>query len=135
MSMRGEWRCRMIGGVVGCAVVVLGASHASATVQNFMAYKQAYPAAKAVSCKVCHEDAVGKSTNLNTYGKALQAFKEAGKAKTLTIEDFKAFESADLDKDGVPNQEEINAGTDPNDPGSIPPAARSTPEARTGTMP
>ncbi len=125
--MRGDWRRGMIGGVVVCGMAVLGSGTASATLSSFMAYKKTYPEAKNVSCKLCHEEAVGKSTNLNTYGKALQAFKAAGAAKALTAEDFKAFETDDLDKDGVMNQKEIDAGTDPNDPKSVPPATTSTP--------
>jgi hypothetical protein len=123
--MRGKWQHGVIGGLAVYGLMVLGAGTAGATLQNSTAYKKTYPEAKGVSCKVCHLEAIGKSANLNTYGKALQAFTGAGQGKAMTVEDFKAFETDDLDKDGVLNQQEINAGTDPSDPKSVPPAAGS----------
>lgn len=125
--MRGDWRRGLIGGVVVCGMAVLGSGTAGATLSNFTAYKKTYPEAKNVSCKLCHTEAMGKGTNLNAYGKALQAFKAVGAAKALTAEDFQAFEVDDLDKDGATNQKELDAGTDPNDPASVPPATTSTP--------
>lgn len=125
--MGGVWQRGVIAVVVGCGAVVLGAGPAGATMQNMMAYKKAYPDAKGVSCKVCHLEAIGKATNLNAYGKALEAFKGTGQAKALTVEDFQAFDAGDLDKDGATNQAEVAAGTDPNDPQSVPPAAGATP--------
>lgn len=125
--MSAKWRHGVIGGLAVCGLMGLGTEPASATLQNFSAYKKTYPEAKSVSCKICHLEAIGKSTNLNIYGKALQAFKGAGKAKALTAEDFKAFETDDLDKDGVPNQKEIESGTDPSDSKSVPPAKESKP--------
>ena len=123
----------MLHGVAGCSAIVLGAGAVGATMQNLMTYKKAHPEVKSVSCKLCHEGAVGKATDLNTSGKALQAFKGAGKAKTLTAKDFKTFERGDMDKDVVPNQQELDAGTDPNDPKSVPPAARAQPSRPSGT--
>ena len=122
-------RCAwMLHRVVGCcSMILLAAGPAGATMQNLMTYKKAHPEVKSVSCKLCHTEAAGKATNLNAFGKALRAFKGAGKAKALTAADFKTFESGDMDKDGVPNQQEIKAGTDPNDPKSVPRAARSKP--------
>jgi hypothetical protein len=108
-------------------LVLAGAGSAGATMQTMTGYKKAYPEAKAVSCKICHEAAMGTANNLNAYGNALTAFKGEGKAKALTAEDFKAFEADDLDKDGVANQKEIEAGTDVNDPTSVPAASTSTP--------
>ena len=80
--------------VVGLGLCVAGipASSAWATMQNFKSYKQAYPDKdpKTVSCKTCHEAAMGNAKNLNAYGLALQQSKGAGNAKTLTADDYKA---------------------------------------------
>lgn len=133
--MRGVWQRGVLVAVMGCGVVALGGGPAGATLQNFMAYKKAYPDAKGVSCKVCHLEAIGKAANLNAYGKALEAFKGAGQAKALTVEDFQAFDAGDLDKDGATNQAEVAAGTDPNDPKSVPPATGSQPAAAPSSTP
>lgn len=133
--MHGVWQRGVIAVVVGCGAVALGAGPAGATMQNMMAYKKAYPDAKSVSCKVCHLDAIGKATNLNVYGKALQAFKGVGQAMARTVEDYQAFDADDLDKDGATNQAEIAACTDPNDPQSVPPATSAQPAAAPGATP
>lgn len=82
-------------GLVVC-VLAVAAAPAWATMQNFKSYKEAHPDKdpKTVSCKTCHEAAVGKATNLNAYGLSLQKFKGAGKAKALTVEDYQAFDKA-----------------------------------------
>lgn len=102
------------------AGVLVGGLAAHATVQNQMSYKKAHPEAKAVSCKTCHEGAMGKATDLNAYGQALQQFKGVGLAGKLTAEDFQAFDAADADNDGATNRAELDAGTDLNDPASKP---------------
>ncbi len=82
-------------GLVVC-VLAVAAAPAWATIQNLKSYKQAYPDKdpKTVSCKTCHEAAVGKAANLNAYGLSLQKSKGAGNAKALTVEDFKTFDKA-----------------------------------------
>ncbi len=102
------------------AGVLAGGSFAAATISNQMSYKKAYPEAKGVSCKTCHEGLIGKATDLNAYGQALQQFKGVGQAQKLTTEDFQAFDAADADSDGVTNRAELDAGTDLNDPASKP---------------
>jgi len=82
-------------GLVVC-VLAVAAAPAWATVQNVKSYKQAYPDKdpKTVSCKTCHENAVGKKGDLNAYGQSLQQHKGAGNAKALTAEDYKAVDQA-----------------------------------------
>src|SRR3989338_8144404 len=57
--------------------LLLIAPQAHATIDNLKSYKQAYPGkdAKAYSCKVCHQGAIGKKGDLNAYGLAQQALK------------------------------------------------------------
>lgn len=112
------WSLALLGAVVG-------AVPAWATIDNVKTYKAAYPGkdAKAYSCKTCHDNAVGKADDLNTYGKALQQFKADQGAKQLTVEDYQAFDTADQDADGTTNAQELEAGTDPLDPASCPSAA------------
>jgi predicted CXXCH cytochrome family protein len=108
-------------GVVVIAMAA-GSPFAWATLENGKTYKRTYPGqdAKAYSCKTCHEAPVGKATNLNAYGKALQQFKGGpGTAKALTAEDYQAFDTADTDADGAANRQELDAGTDPLDPASV----------------
>jgi len=105
-----------------------------ATVENLKSYKQAYPGkdAKAYSCKICHKDAIGKKGNLNAYGKALQKSKAPADAKELAKQEIRAIEKTDADGDGVSNLDEINAGTAPGDPASVPvgqPASSATHDA------
>ncbi|MBI3996995.1 MAG: hypothetical protein HY352_04980 [Candidatus Omnitrophica bacterium] len=107
---------------VGLAGIVWLATPAWATIDNFKSYKAAYPGkdAKAYSCKVCHQHPVGRAGDLNAYGKALQQSKAQIGAKKLTVEDYRASEKGDADSDGASNVEEINAGTSPSDPASVP---------------
>jgi len=107
-----------------------------ATIDNLKAYKQAYPGkdAKAYSCKICHQGALGKKTDLNAYGKALKQFKGAGSSGKLRADDYRGFEAADLDGDGATNAEELEAGTDPLDSRATPsvesqPAGAEAPSA------
>jgi predicted CXXCH cytochrome family protein len=95
---------------------------ASATVENLKSYKAAYPgkAPKAYSCKVCHQGAVGKATDLNAYGQALQRLEAPVDPKKLKPEEYKAVEAGDADGDGATNLEELTVGTDPADPASVP---------------
>lgn len=103
--------------------IVAGGTLAWATIDNVKSYKEAYPGKepKAYSCKACHEGAIGKKGDLNAYGLALQASKAEQGAKKLTVEDYRAFEAGDADKDGATNLQELDAGTDLNDPASVPP--------------
>ncbi|HEX9780538.1 MAG TPA: hypothetical protein VGB20_04915 [bacterium] len=111
-------------GVIAAALVM--APSARATIQNVKSFKDAYPGTKVVTCKVCHEAAIGKKGNLNAYGKALEALKGAGNALTLTVEDYRAVEDQDADEDGATNGEELEAGTDPSDPASAPEGSPSS---------
>lgn len=94
---------RIIGVTVGVCALVSTAAPAWATMQNLKSYKQAHPDQdpKTVSCKTCHEAAVGKATNLNTYGAALQKFTGVGKAKALTVEDYQAYDKANPPEAGA----------------------------------
>ncbi len=69
------------------------------------AAKKAYPNAKGISCKTCHQNPIGRGGDLNSYGAALKKNKL----------DFKALESQDSDGDGLPNGKEIGAGTNPGE--------------------
>ena len=88
---------------------------AEATVANFLSFKQAYPSAKGVSCKTCHQGAIGKKGDLNAYGTALQKLKLPKDAKSLKADDFHAMDDKDSDGDGIPNGKEIEAGTNPGE--------------------
>ncbi|MBI3087318.1 MAG: hypothetical protein HYY91_00295, partial [Candidatus Omnitrophica bacterium] len=107
---------------LGCVLAVSLAEPAWATLDNFKSFKQAYPGkdAKAYSCKICHQGAVGKKGDLNAYGAALQTFKAEQGAKKLTVEDYKALDEADADEDGATNLQEWEAGTNWADPKSVP---------------
>ena len=84
-------------------IALSAAGPAWATGDNLKSVKQAYPNAKTISCKTCHQNPVGRATDLNPYGLALQASKGGpGKAKKLTVDDYRAIEKDDADKDGVP---------------------------------
>ena len=111
---------RVIGVGVFVALVMVCGRSAWATMDNFKAYKQAYPEAKATSCKTCHEGVPAKQENLNGYGKALLKLPAPADPKKLTPDDFKAAAAADPDGDGATTAQELEAGTDPSDPASVP---------------
>ena len=126
-------RRRVLIGLVVQVVAVVAAAPAWATIENLKSYKQAYPGKepKTYSCKVCHLGALGKKDELNAYGLALQKLKTPPvNAKKLTEEDFRAIENEDADEDGASNLDEINAGTAPGDPASVPAGVtpKKTPE-------
>lgn len=91
------------------ALLLAAAGSAEASVANQSKAKKTYPDAK-ISCKTCHQNAIGRATDLNAYGTALHA-------KKL---DFKALEGEDSDGDGAANLAEIKAGTNPGDKTSKP---------------
>ena len=64
-------------------------------------------------CLLCHDKAPFTKTGLNPYGKDL-----AKEAKPRTAAAFRAIETLDSDKDGIPNLKEIQLGTLPGDPQS-----------------
>lgn len=108
------------------AVLGVMASPAWATMENLKAYKQAYPGkdAKAYTCTICHQGAPVPTGKLTAYGESLIKLKaDASSAKQLTVEDFRAAESGDADKDGTSNGDELKAGTNPSDPKSVPASA------------
>ncbi len=82
---------------LGLGIMLWAVTPAWATIQNVKSLKQAYPGkeTKAYSCKTCHAGAVGKATDLNAYGLALQKHTGAGHAKMLTVEDYHAVEIED----------------------------------------
>ena len=101
-------------------VFIIGAvGSASAGSSYVNSFTSAYPssATKSFSCSICHVPAGPSARNL--YG---AAWASASK-------NFKNIESQDSDGDGATNIVEINAGTNPGDPGSKPPPA---PTACTG---
>jgi len=107
--------------IIGLSLVAMFgvAQPAGATIDNQKSFKQAYPG-KTVTCKACHNSAIGKPGDLNTYGQALQKLKAPVDTKKLKPEDYKAVEAGDADGDGAPNGKELEAGTDPADPQSKP---------------
>lgn len=115
------WTRRLRGlGLLAAGMVML-AGPAWATIGNLKSYKQAHPdKAGTGSCKTCHQDTIGKATNLNGYGKALQQLFVPANPKQLTPEDIKAADAADPDKDGATTLQELDAGTDPSDANSVP---------------
>ena len=120
---------RSIVGGLALALVLLAAATAWATIENFKSFKQAYPGRepKAYSCKACHNSALGKKGDLNSYGEALKKSKAPADAKKLTEDDYRAIEQQDADGDGASNADEINAGTAPGDPESVPPGTTPKP--------
>lgn len=107
---------RVMQGMLLVGVMVVGAGNASATIQNLTAFKKVYPQAKG-ACIICHTAAIGKSTNLNTYGAAIQALKATPEGAALTAEEaLKKLDGEDADQDGATNAAEIAAGTNPGDP-------------------
>jgi len=93
----------------------LAAGRAEATGANFSAAKRAYPNAKGVSCKTCHQNPIGHADDLNAYGAALKKLKLPKDSKNLTVEDLRAVEKEDADGDGVPNGKEFEAGANPGE--------------------
>lgn len=92
--------------ILFCALLPSGQTEATVATQSTA--KKAYPSAKGISCKTCHQNAIGRGGDLNPYGAALQKKKM----------DFKAIEADDSDGDGVSNGKEFEAGTPP---GAAPP--------------
>ena len=123
--------------IVGVCLLltIVGGESARATLANFKIFKQVYPKKdpKTSSCKICHQGALGKKGDLNAYGLALQKLKAPADAKTLTSEDLKALEKEDSDLDGVSNLDEINGGTFPGDPASVPQKPAPSPAATQGS--
>ena len=113
-------RSARVGFGVSLVIGALGFGQpAGATMSNFKTFKQAYPDAKSVSCKMCHQNPIGKKGDLNPYGLALQTHKAPADAKSLTMDEIRAVEQEDADGDGASNLEEIKAGTLPGDPNSV----------------
>ena len=82
--------------VVGILLAApLLAGRAEATGANFSGARKAYPTAKGISCKTCHQNPIGRAEDLNAYGAALKTFKLPQNAKSLTAEDFRAMEKED----------------------------------------
>ena len=110
--------------IIGACLLltVAGGESTWATLENLKTFKKAYPSKepKTYSCKICHQGFLGKKDNLNPYGLALQKLKAPADAKALTVDDLKAVERKDSDDDGASNLNEINAGTAPGDPASVP---------------
>ena len=92
------------------------------TIENLKSFKKTYfdKSNTTYTCKTCHKSAVGKKGDLNAYGLALQKLKAPADAKKLTEADFREIEKEDADQDGASNLDEINAGTNPGDPLSLP---------------
>ena len=61
------------------------------------------------TCALCHTGKIGKGGDLNPYGQNLGRKPPA----PLTVEQLKAAEVLDPDKDGVSSGEEIQKGTHP----------------------
>ena len=92
-------------------VFVVGTVGSAAALSSYYnSFSSTYPssATKSFSCSICHVPAGPPS--LNPYG---SAYASAG-------HNFKSIESQDSDGDGATNIVEINAGTNPGDPGSKP---------------
>ncbi len=92
-------------------VFIIGAvGSASALSSYYSSFTSTYPssATASFSCEICHVPA--GPPNRNPYG---AAYASAGHS-------FSAIEGQDSDGDGATNIAEINAGTNPGDPGSTP---------------
>ncbi len=92
-------------------IFILGAvGSASALSSYYSSFTSTYPssATASFSCEICHVPA--GPPNRNPYG---AAYASAGHS-------FSAIEGQDSDGDGATNIAEINAGTNPGDPGSKP---------------
>jgi len=116
MEMKKRMRlfCGLIIGLLFCLFAV----SAEATFEAFKLFKETYPGKKPTyyTCAVCHTGKIGKKGELNPYGQSLGLVLPA----KLTVEQLKAAESLDPDKDGVPSGKEIETGTLPGDAASHP---------------
>src|SRR3989338_7768857 len=100
-SMLNHRRTRLSSVISICLFgLVLIAPPAHATIDNLKSYKQAYPGkdAKAYSCKVCHQNPIGRKDDLNAYGLALQKLPAPANPKKLTEPDYRLLESLDTER-------------------------------------
>ncbi len=119
-------RPRLHWGLLGLGAAVsalLSAPPAWATFENLKRFKQTYPG-KPASCKVCHQNPVGRVDDLNAYGQAFRKLAAPANPKQLTEPEFRAVEPLDADGDGASNGDELQQGSDPADPASAPPPAK-----------
>ena len=84
---------------------------AEANLQSNKLFKETYPGKPPTyyTCALCHTGKIGKGGDLNPYGQSLGRKPSA----PLTVEQLKAAEVLDPDKDGVSSGEEIQKGTHP----------------------
>ena len=106
----------LLGLIIFFSFIRLSTAHAT-PLSNKM-FKETYPGKDKsyYSCIVCHTGEKGKKGEINPYGLSLN-LKEK---EILTLEKLKAAESLDPDADGVSSVKEIEAGTLPGDPKSVP---------------
>jgi hypothetical protein len=99
----------MVLGVVVLAMMAVCVSTSFAAMADANNVKEVHEGAT-VGCTVCHPE--GDFKSLNSYG---QAYNDAGR----NADAVQAIDADDSDGDGVSNADEIKAGTNPGDAGSM----------------
>lgn len=111
-------------------------AHAAASASYPLVIKAKYGLAAAPECTLCHRDTVGGlGTVTRPFGLALISRYQLGPANVGSLEAALAGDEAehlDSDSDGVPDIDELRAGTNPNVGSSGMEAAPDVPLPQTG---
>ncbi|MCW5935859.1 MAG: hypothetical protein KIT11_00945 [Fimbriimonadaceae bacterium] len=100
--------------VLSAAAMAMAFATATKTFNDFYKVDPGSDLGKA-KCMVCHVSA--KGGKLNPYGADLKVVVDKAKRKKLLVEDLKAVEKMDSNKDGVNNLDTIKKGKLPGGKG------------------
>ena len=123
--------------VLTAFLLIPGLSVAKESYQSVFDEFYGFNGSEAGDCSVCHT----QGERVNAYGKDFQAKYKQMKKKmkaskeSLIVEALKSIESADSDKDGYSNLEELQAGANPGDIRVKPMVASSDQGDVTGSAP